>query len=334
MFTSSAEIRDLFRQFEGLKVMIIGDVMIDTYLRGKVDRISPEAPVPVVALQKRVDMLGGSANVALNVKAMGAYPILCSVIGDDAQGPEFMHLLEKENIDRSGIVVASGRITTTKYRIIGNNTQMLRVDHETDADLSQDIEVTLLNTITSLIRQQKPSVIILQDYNKGVLTAGVITSLIQLAKDSSIPVAVDPKKKNFSLYKSVRLFKPNLKEIREGLKIDLSPVSPKSLQAAAEQICRDQQVDAVMITLSEEGVFVHDKDFSGIIQGHPRSVADVSGAGDTVVSVAALCLATGVDAGAMAALANLAGGQVCESVGVVAVNKDALLNEAERHLLK
>jgi D-glycero-beta-D-manno-heptose-7-phosphate kinase len=312
--------------------LIVGDVMIDTYLKGSVDRISPEAPVPVVALRQREDMLGGAANVALNIKSLGAEPLLCSVIGDDLQGSEFIALLEKAKIQNTGIIKASNRITTTKYRIIGNKMQMLRVDHETDLDLGKDEEEILLNRIQDIIREQQPEVIILQDYNKGVLTSGVIAGIIQKAGLKKIPVVVDPKQKNFTSYHSISLFKPNLKEIREGLKIDVDQKSEESLRNAAKQIHSLQRAQTVMITLSEDGVFVsHDKGQSiesAILKAHVRNIADVSGAGDTVISVAALCTACKLPADDMARLSNLAGGLVCEQVGVVPVNKVALLGEA------
>ena len=331
MFSTAGEVRKLFSNFERLKVLIVGDVMIDTYLKGSVDRISPEAPVPVVALMQREDMLGGAANVALNIKSMGAEPLLCSVIGDDVQGAGFLKLLEKEEIGFAGILKTSGRITTTKYRIIGNKMQMLRVDNETDKDLNREEEKLLLSRIKEMVGNEKPDVIILQDYNKGVLTPAVIEGITQLARKVKIPVVVDPKRKNFTAYHSVSLIKPNLKEIREGLKIDVDPKSESSLQAAADLIHISQKIETVMITLSDEGVFVsHRKgqtNDSAIVKAHVRTIADVSGAGDTVISVAALCVASNLPFESMAVLANLAGGLVCEQVGVVPVNKQGLLKE-------
>lgn len=332
MFSTAGQVRKLFSNFERLKVMIVGDVMIDTYLKGSVERISPEAPVPVVALKQREDMLGGAANVALNIKSMGAEPLLCSVIGDDVQGADFLKLLEKEEIGTAGILKASGRITTSKYRIIGNKMQMLRLDRETAMDLNNEEEKLLLHCINEMVKNRKPDIIILQDYNKGTLTSSVIEGIIQTASKVNIPVVVDPKRKNFTAYHSVALFKPNLKEIREGLKIDVDPKSESSLQAAADLIHISQKIETVMITLSDEGVFVsHHKgqtNDSAIVKAHVRTIADVSGAGDTVISVAALCVASNLPFVSMAGLANLAGGLVCEQVGVVPVNKQELLKEA------
>jgi D-glycero-beta-D-manno-heptose-7-phosphate kinase len=293
-----------------------------------VDRISPEAPVPVVELQQKEDLLGGAANVALNLKSLGAKPTLCSVVGDDQQGRAFLELLGIENIDKSGMITIPGRVSTTKYRIIGNKMQMLRVDHETDKDIEPEYEKQLLDRVEIIIQEKKPEVIILQDYNKGVLTSVVIKGITNLARIAGIPVVVDPKKKNFGTYKGIKLFKPNLKEIREGLNTEIDPSGTEGLKVACETIRKDNGHEMIMITLSEAGVFIHSAETTGIIKGHVRSVADVSGAGDTVISVAALCIAAGTSPEKMAALANLAGGQVCEEVGVVPVNKAKLLQEA------
>jgi rfaE bifunctional protein kinase chain/domain len=331
MILSEEEITMLFSKFNNCKVLIIGDVMIDSYLIGKVDRISPEAPVPVVALQKRNNMLGGAANVALNIKALGAEAFLCSVIGDDKQGNELLNLLKKEGLNTDGIIRSAERITTTKFRIISNNMQMLRVDEEMDTDLSEKDSAELLNCISNLIKTHKPDILILQDYNKGVLSEPVIDQVSDLALKTGIPVAVDPKKKNFTSYKNITLFKPNLKEISEGLKIDVNPMSAESLQKAADILHTSQNLDIVMITLSEHGVFISSKNDEGteskIIPAVLRSISDVSGAGDTVISVAALCLAAKTHPFLTAELSNLAGGLVCERSGVVPVDKVQLMAE-------
>ena len=332
MIITEAEISQLFSRFSSCHVLVIGDVMIDSYLIGKVDRISPEAPVPVVTLKKRDNMLGGAANVALNIKSLGAEVVLCSVIGNDKQGDELMNLMTKSGLKTNGIIRSYGRITTTKFRIIGNRMQMLRVDEEMDTDLTPDDSVDLLSKVAALIAVHKPDVIILQDYNKGVLSPFVISKIAEIASEHGIPVAVDPKKKNFTAYKNITLFKPNLKEISEGLKIEVDPLSIESLQNAAEILHENQDIPLVMITLSEHGVFISSKteteEVSVIIPAVLRSISDVSGAGDTVISVAALCLATQTDPVFMATLSNLAGGLVCEESGVVPIDKFRLMVEA------
>jgi D-glycero-beta-D-manno-heptose-7-phosphate kinase len=332
MIVTEEEIEQLFNKFNSYRVLVIGDVMVDSYLIGKVDRISPEAPVAVVALQKRENMLGGAANVALNINALGAEAILCSVIGNDNQGDELLNLMKKSGLKVDGIIRSSDRITTTKSRIIGNRMQMLRLDEEMDTDLNEIESAALIDCIKNLLTNEKPDVVILQDYNKGVLSQKVIEQVTELAAQLGIPVAVDPKKKNFTAYKNVSLFKPNLKEINEGLKTDADPQSIESLQKAAENLHNNQGILTVMITLSEHGVFISSRSpaghFSKIIPAVKRSIADVSGAGDTVISIAALCLAAKTEPFLLASLSNLAGGLVCEQSGVVPVDKTQLLVEA------
>lgn len=321
----------IFDRFAGQKVMIIGDVMVDSYLWGDVDRISPEAPVPVVAVNKRAGRLGGAANVALNVKALGAIPIPCAITGKDKRGDEFSELLETEGISRKGIFKSKYRKTTTKFRIIGNNTQMLRVDEETAEDLNKEETEEFLKIAGLVIRENKPDVIIFEDYDKGLITTEVIEHILLKAAEYNIPVAADPKKKNFLNYKSLSLFKPNLKELHEGLKLDRME-SIKEIEKAVLKLQDEQQHDLVMTTLSDKGVIISDGKELIHLPAHFRSIADVSGAGDTVISVAALCLAQGCDARSIAALSNLAGGLVCEHVGVVPVNREQFLVEAGKLL--
>jgi rfaE bifunctional protein kinase chain/domain len=329
------DIKKLFDSFNGLNVLIIGDVMVDSYIWGKVDRISPEAPVPVVSVATRENRLGGAANVALNVKAMGANPILCSVIGKDAKGNEFTELLKNEGMTEEGILKTEGRITTTKFRIIGNKVQMLRVDEENDAELSAGDKESLINRIKSIIDQKQVHVIIFQDYDKGVISKEIITEIVSIANSKKIPVSVDPKKRNFGKYHNVNLFKPNLKELKEGLNQEVSINDISSIQRASNNLKDMLDAEMILITLSERGVFVEyddngEKSYQ-IIPSFVRSVSDVSGAGDTVISVASLCLAMKVNPEDVAFISNMAGGLVCEKVGVVPVNKQELLEEVILH---
>jgi len=332
MKTDRPTIEKLFRDFEGKHVLILGDVMIDAYLRGKVERISPEAPVPVVQLNKRENLLGGAANVALNIRALGAVPVLCSVIGEDQRGKEFMQLLKDDGISGEGILQSDSRITTTKFRIIGNKVQMLRVDEEMDTDLNDREAERLLDKIRELMQRLPVSVVIFQDYDKGVLTRSLIEDVIQLANSKGVPVVVDPKKKHFDAYRGVDLFKPNLKELREGLKIDIDSGDIESIRSAVSHLQESQSIRSVMVTLSEAGVYLNEKADGKtnevLVPAHLRNIADVSGAGDTVISVASLCRALGASSWLTAALSNLAGGLVCEFVGVVPVNRQRLMTEA------
>jgi rfaE bifunctional protein kinase chain/domain len=323
---------NVFEKFRQLKVMVIGDVMVDTYIFGKVERISPEAPVPVVSVEKRVSRLGGAANVALNLMSLGAEPVLCSVIGDDAKGEDFIQLLTEAGINPQGIIKSKNRLTTTKFRVIGNKTQMLRVDEEVIHDLNPADQASLINIIGDFIRSATLSAIIFQDYNKGVLTPDLITRVIEMAKTQGIAVAVDPKKKNFLHYNGAAFFKPNLKELREGLNRDIQINDKTGLQEAAAFLHKELGIKIIMTTLSEQGVFISSISDDGqavqqILPAHIRNIADVSGAGDTVISVATLGLAAGLDPAEIAALSNLAGGLVCEEVGVVPVDRERLLNE-------
>ena len=324
----------LLESFSGLRVMIVGDVMVDSYLWGVVDRISPEAPVPVVDVNHREERLGGAANVAVNVRALGAEPILCSVIGSELKGDVFLKIMKDEGMSTKGIYRSDKRITTTKFRIIGNNSQLLRVDEEVTHDLDKTDEEAFLQLCKKIIANEKIDVVIIQDYNKGILTAEVITTLIASARDKEIPVVVDPKKKNFDLYRGVTLFKPNLKELKEGMKIDFREADEQILQDTVKILMERIHADIALITLSEDGIFISStKDGKGeshLLPAHIRNIADVSGAGDTVVSVASLCLASGATARTIAAVSNLAGGIVCEKVGVVPIDRKRFLEELNK----
>jgi D-glycero-beta-D-manno-heptose-7-phosphate kinase len=329
---TSKQANEIFKRFRGLPVMVIGDVMIDSYLWGKVNRISPEAPVPIVSVNKRTHRLGGAANVALNLKALGAEPCLCSVIGTDEKAELFGNLLAENGLNTDGIIKSDRRITTTKFRVIGNNTQMLRVDEEMESQLEVDDYENFSSTIQRILQQQKIEAIIFQDYDKGVITPQLIADTVAAAKKPDIPVIVDPKKRNFSNYKNITLFKPNLKELTEGLGVTMEGFDVENLRRMVRTLHKQQQIDRVMVTLSEHGIFISRQTGNGQFEDHHlaahlRSIADVSGAGDTVVSVAALALACGFSDYEIASISNLAGGQVCEQVGVAPVDKDKLMTE-------
>lgn len=320
--------RDIFRNFEDLNVLIIGDVMVDNYLWGKVHRISPEAPVPIVTVAKKERRLGGAANVALNVQALGANPILCSVIGVDHEGQAFLDLLKQQKLSQKGILKSRDRVTTVKTRVLGNKAQLLRVDEENEEDISVWETQQLINLISHILQHDKIDVIIFEDYNKGLITPKLINKVVELAKSKSIPTCVDPKKKNFQSYKGVNLFKPNLKELNEGLKLELSGDNISELQRAVSSFRVKLKAESILVTLADKGIVTNSRKVKEHFEAHVRSIADVSGAGDTVISVAALCRALECKDQVTAALANLAGGLVCEQVGVVPVDKEQLLEEA------
>lgn len=323
---------NLFKSFNSQKVLIIGDVMIDAYLWGKVDRISPEAPVPVVVVNRRESRLGGAANVALNIQALGATPILCSVIGNDIKGAEFIDLLRDNQISDVGIVKSENRITTTKFRIFGNNSQMLRVDEEVSHPLDNNDNELFIKKVEDIIYGQKINSVIIQDYDKGVISNALLDKIVDKLNELNIPIAVDPKKRNFKLYKNVTLFKPNLKELKEGLKLENDILSEEELVDITNTLLDTQNFRIVLTTLSEKGVFLtcnsrENGRINQLIPAHIRSIADVSGAGDTVISTAAVCLGLGLKAVEISFISNFAGGLVCEQVGVVPVDKEKLLNE-------
>jgi len=319
----------LFIDFSKLKVVIIGDAMLDTYWWGQVDRISPEAPVPVVSLQRKEHRVGGAANVALNTVALGAQTTIVSVIGSDADGVLLQSLFEAEHIDTSYLLTHASRMTTNKTRVMSRNQQMMRLDAEITTPINNDIEAALLQKFTACVDAKKPDVVIFEDYDKGVLTPSFIQAAIAVCSARNIVMSVDPKKNNFLAYKGVTLFKPNLKEVKEGLQVPIASVTLENLRAvhAALQTHLNHQVS--LITLSENGMFYDTGTDAKIIPTHVRSIADVSGAGDTVIAVASLVYAATKNIELATEMANIAGGLVCEEVGTAAINKTRLLAECK-----
>ncbi len=326
------DFEELFGKIASLKVAVIGDIMLDTYWWGKVDRISPEAPVPVVSLQNKEYRLGGAANVALNTVSLGANTILFSVVGNDDDADILLGLLAKEHIHTQRIIKSSERITTNKTRIISRNQQMMRLDAEITNDISLKDEELLIKNIINFIEHDKPAVVIFEDYNKGVLTKTVIETIIATCKKNNIITTVDPKRKNFFAYRNSDIFKPNLKEVKEGLNVLLDKVTLEALNNVHIQLHDALQHNISLITLSEKGVFVQDENESRIVPTHLRNITDVSGAGDTVIAVASLVYAATKNIMLAASMANLAGGIVCEEVGTVAINASKLLQECKENL--
>jgi len=321
----------LFKQFRNMKVLVVGDVMIDTYLWGNVNRVSPEAPVPVISGVIEENRLGGAANVALNVKAMGAVPILCSVIGDDARGKLFLELMEEQTLSDIGLIVDEHRVTTQKTRVISGNQHLLRVDEEMDIFLSKRTQNEFAELLQNLMGSGGIDAVIIQDYDKGVLAPRVISELVDLAGKKEVPVLVDPKFRSFHLYKHISLFKPNFKELAYGLNKDIKKDQISRLAKQVMEFQEKQHIAMFLLTLSEKGILAASEGSYVHIPAVVRDIADVSGAGDTVIGVAALCLIAGLPAPETAAISNLAGGQVCEKAGVVPVDHDRLLAECRQH---
>ncbi|RLD44515.1 MAG: D-glycero-beta-D-manno-heptose-7-phosphate kinase, partial [Bacteroidetes bacterium] len=271
-------------------------------------------------------------NVALNISALGATPYLCSVIGSDSRGDEFISLLKKRKMSNLGIVRSKNRPTTTKFRVIGNNVQMLRVDEETTNYINRTEEKALLSKIKSIITDKGIDAIIFEDYDKGSISPNLISSVTKLAKKNNIIITVDPKKRNFDLYTNLTLLKPNLKELKDGLSLELESKDIHSIRDAAMELLQKNNLEILMVTLSENGVLICQKNLQTHIPAIVRSIADVSGAGDTVISALTLGLTSGLSAVEAAKLSNIAGGLVCEIVGVSPIDKDKLLQEAKKVL--
>jgi rfaE bifunctional protein kinase chain/domain len=318
-----------FDDFIQINALVVGDVMLDAYCFGKVERISPEAPVPVVQMLHTQNRLGGAANVALNLRHLGANVQLITVVGSDPAAQILTDLAQAQGIDTQGFVVENHRPTTQKTRIMSGSQQLLRLDTEVKTPIAAVTKTMILQQIHKQLPQTH--VVVLEDYDKGVFDAEFIANIIQLCKNHKVICVADPKKDNFAHYQGITLFKPNLKELCEGLNIQPNTIDINTLMQICAAFNKTLNADNILVTLSEKGVFYYKKDGStGIFAAHLRQISDVSGAGDTVISVAALCLAAGATMAQTAQIANLAGGLVCEQVGVVPINKAHLESEAHR----
>ena len=327
--------QQLFKVFSRKKILVLGDVMIDAYLQGQVNRISPEAPVPIVDICERHYRLGGAANVALNLQSLSAMPILCSVIGKDEKSGLFNRLMIEKQLDTSALIMSENRKTTIKYRVIGNRLQMLRIDEEDRHPLNEKEEADYLERIKEIIDNQEIDAIIFEDYDKGCLTTNVIRTVVGWAKARNLIVTVDPKKRNFHHYQGVTLFKPNLKELWEGMEISPKEFSEEEVQKLMKAFASENSIELIFTTLSERGVALYDLSHDQFYMqpAYLRKISDVSGAGDTVISVATLCLAAGLSEVQTAQISNLSGGIVCEHSGVVPVPIQQMEKEIEKYQL-
>lgn len=322
------KVEHVFGKFSNIKALVVGDAMVDSYLWGTVDRISPEAPIPIITVNKQEYRLGGAANVSLNLQVLGATPFLVSFIGDDAPGNTFIELMKERGLSEEGIIRIADRRTTTKTRIISGGQQVVRVDEELSDYIEPQEEEQIFERVEQLVNQHDFDVLIFVDYDKGVITPGLIDRISELARSKNIKIAVDPKFRNFKHYKDVNLFKPNFGEFKKGIDGSFNKQSLDGVLVAAENLKKQNGYEIIFITLSELGVMIS----NGVSQNHfpaeIRDIADVSGAGDTVIAVASLCLAAGLSTKLMAQLSNLAGGLVCEKSGVVPIDCARLKDEA------
>lgn len=317
----SSRLKSLFKGFDGKRIAVVGDLMLDRYYWGAVNRISPEAPVPVVEVDEESTRLGGAANVANNIASLGGIPFLVGVVGTDDGGVLLRKTVESQGFSSEGLVKDASRPTTVKTRVIAHSQHVVRIDQEVKSDIGNEVERRMLDVLTSHL----PSIdaIILEDYNKGVMTRGLIRTVIELARKHGRIVTVDPKFNNFFEYRQATVFKPNRKETEEALGVRLG--SNVDVESAGRTLLERLQAENVLMTLGERGMALFERSGeASFVPTHARHVADVSGAGDTVVATLTIALAAGAGTKEAAALANHAGGIVCGEVGIVPISKPAL----------
>ncbi len=319
---SATRAKELVSRFAGKRIAVIGDLMVDRYVWGKVARVSPEAPVPVVEVENETDRLGGAANVANNIRSLGAEPYLLGVVGRDATGERLKQLAVDQGCSTDGLIVDDDRPTTIKTRVIAHSQHVVRIDREEKREVSEEVQRRMLAGLESIAGRIDG--IILEDYNKGVIARGLIGRVTALAHERNLTITVDPKLNNFFAYKDVTVFKPNKKETEEALGRLLQ--SDEDLRAAGEELLRRLNAQCVLLTRGEKGMTLFERDGSVLhVPTRARNVADVSGAGDTVIATLTLALVSGASIREGATLANHAAGVVCGEVGIVPIQPDPLL---------
>ena len=321
------KIKNIFDKIKGKEIIIIGDSMVDSYVIGEINRNSPEAPVPIVDIQKEEAKLGGAANVALNIQSLGMKPILCSVIGEDEDGKNFLEICNDNNLDTSGILVDRERKTTNKKRVIVDKKHILRIDNEHTNLLNDEIFDRFLKNIEGLISDDQ--IIIFQDYDKGVIEKKLINKVKKMG--NKLFIAVDPKRRNFFDYEDIDLFKPNLNEILEAYKTEDKSIT--NINHVSDKLKREKNIKNLMVTLSDKGLIINNN--KGFIHNkiEKKKIIDVSGAGDTVISLATILFYLDFPEKFISEMCNLAGGITCMKSGVNAINLKELLENAERNNL-
>ena len=304
------------------RIIVFGDLMVDQYLWGNVTRISPEAPVPIINISSEQVRFGGAANVAFNIIGLKANPLLVGVLGDDRMGHIFKDMLNQNNLSDEGIITDPGRPTTVKTRIIGNNQHVARVDQESVEQISPEIQEQLFQIFVSHI--EDVTAIVVEDYNKGVVAPPLVNHISELAERNDKIITVDPKFENFFAFKNVTVFKPNVKETEEALAMRIP--DDETLTRAGNKLLSMLNAKAVLVTRGSKGMALFEKNGDHVfVETQARKVADVSGAGDTVVATLTFALSGGASIKEAVALSNYAAGIVCEEVGVVPVNLENLI---------
>lgn len=320
---------DSIRSLLGFKhVLVVGDVMADRYIWGQVNRISPEAPVPIVEVEREEIRLGGAANVAANLSSFGVRVSLSGIIGADESATVLKQICIQSDIDPAGLVTDPNRPTTTKTRVLGNAQQMLRLDRENNQPIEPETEDELL----AAIKELPPwDALVIEDYDKGVLSETLIQQLIQLSNRFGSPVLVDPKFRNFFSYTGCTWFKPNLKELCTAKQYSGRNLSVECIKSLCIDLRELMPHTYSLVTMSERGLLLVDPSGKGThFKAHVREIRDVSGAGDAVIAALTAGLLLGFTAYDAAAWANLAGGLACEELGVLPVSLDRLIHEFNR----
>ena len=309
---------DLIERFTKVRVLVVGDVMLDRYWWGSVSRISPEAPVPVVSLESTTLAAGGAANVASNVAGLGANPFLIGITGDDPEASDLPSVFAEKGILDFELKAIPGRKTTVKTRIVAHNQQMARIDQETIDEIASADAVKMIERLER--RLEEIDVVVISDYGKGFLTREILSSLILAAREMGKPVLVDPKGKDYSKYQGATMLTPNKREAAEACGIE--PASGDLVETAKQKLLIDLDLDSLLITLGEDGMTLLQKDADAAnLSATARNVYDVTGAGDTVIATLAVAIGSGMDTFEAAKVANLAAGIVVERVGTTPITQ-------------
>jgi D-beta-D-heptose 7-phosphate kinase/D-beta-D-heptose 1-phosphate adenosyltransferase len=322
--------KDIFSKFSQVKVLVVGDVMLDRYWWGNVDRISPEAPVPVVRLKSSECTAGGAANVAVNVAGLGATPYLVGLIGEDEEGKELKKALNEKGISAADLRALPGRPTTVKTRVVAHSHHVVRIDSEHTDELDPQQSDSVWKGIEGLIDQA--DVVVLSDYAKGILSEHLLPRLIEQSIARSKPVLVDPKGREYKKYKGATLLTPNRMEASHAAGLDADGV--EGLSRVARKLLDEVGLESLIITQGEHGMTLYSKEKETVnFPALARKVYDVTGAGDTVIATLAVALGAGCDLPTAARLANIAAGLVVEEVGTTAIGLEQLRQAAEHSVL-